>query len=490
MTATYLDARRRAKTAATETVLLLAFFMLSGAEPAPQGPLKKANWAVACDLAAEAGKVPSLVLQNLKTNAATATTAFKTLLKLQIYAAFKGPGPQVQQTRAIWTYLATKAANAMNFGATAQAQKQITSVVHSARFEGSVMEFINLLADTGADDSHGCLDTAETGTTLVKGKSNLKAAHATCELSWEDVMDNPTSINHFGQAGTTHTKASGEAAATATGDDKDCNINTPNNANKLLNDGAGANIARNKISLGGNLFSIDGTGIKLEQTANVATMRTSHPFLFHAHAAATTTKLTSRQFSTPTAESLSDDEDFREVGREYILGKKRSDNSGDNELAAKIKATYTGTSALDKIFGAQIAAVPVPANLTDDNTASTLDKIDDIHELMRIYYYYADRSRQSLLDQINSQQQATANTKATESDETCETKGTGDNCKEGCKVEGTGENKKCVKDPDYKPKQAEGGVKSENDAKTANTTGSSNSFLINKAPLLIAFLLF
>nr|APD73053.1 variant surface glycoprotein 1125.208 [Trypanosoma brucei] len=35
----------------------------------------------------------------------------------------------------------------------------------------------------------------------------------------------------------------------------------------------------------------------------------------------------------------------------------------------------------------------------------------------------------------------------------------GDNCKDGCKWDSEGENKKCVKDPDYKPKQAEGGEK-------------------------------
>nr|APD74981.1 variant surface glycoprotein 1125.4769 [Trypanosoma brucei] len=74
----------------------------------------------------------------------------------------------------------------------------------------------------------------------------------------------------------------------------------------------------------------------------------------------------------------------------------------------------------------------------------------------------------------------------TETDTTCEKKGTGADCKDGCKVEGTGDSKKCVKDPDYKPKQAEG-VKAEGKGKT-NTTGS-NSFVIHKVPLWLAVLL-
>nr|APD72591.1 variant surface glycoprotein 1125.40 [Trypanosoma brucei] len=78
--------------------------------------------------------------------------------------------------------------------------------------------------------------------------------------------------------------------------------------------------------------------------------------------------------------------------------------------------------------------------------------------------------------------------KQTERDETCQKKGTGDNCKDGCKVEGTGSDKKCVVDPNYTPRQAEGGEK---DSKTGTTNSTtSNSFVISKATLLFAFLLF
>nr|APD74744.1 variant surface glycoprotein 1125.4217 [Trypanosoma brucei] len=66
-------------------------------------------------------------------------------------------------------------------------------------------------------------------------------------------------------------------------------------------------------------------------------------------------------------------------------------------------------------------------------------------------------------------------------------KKTGNDCKDGCKLTGEGENKKCVKDTDFVKKEAEGGEK-DSKTGTTNTTGS-NSFVINKAPLLLAFLL-
>ncbi|RHW71952.1 Trypanosome variant surface glycoprotein (A-type) [Trypanosoma brucei equiperdum] len=63
----------------------------------------------------------------------------------------------------------------------------------------------------------------------------------------------------------------------------------------------------------------------------------------------------------------------------------------------------------------------------------------------------------------------------------------GDTCKDGCKWDSDGENKKCVVDPDYTPKQAERGEKDSKNG-TTNTT-ASNSFLINKSTLWLAFLL-
>nr|APD73204.1 variant surface glycoprotein 1125.427 [Trypanosoma brucei] len=77
--------------------------------------------------------------------------------------------------------------------------------------------------------------------------------------------------------------------------------------------------------------------------------------------------------------------------------------------------------------------------------------------------------------------------KVVETDATCEQKGKEDNCKDGCKLEGAGDSKKCVKDPDYKTQQVEGGEKDSKNG-TTNTTGS-NSFVIKKSPLLLAFLI-
>nr|APD72603.1 variant surface glycoprotein 1125.55 [Trypanosoma brucei] len=69
---------------------------------------------------------------------------------------------------------------------------------------------------------------------------------------------------------------------------------------------------------------------------------------------------------------------------------------------------------------------------------------------------------------------------------TCEKKGKENNCKDGCKWDGEGDNKKCVVDTTYKQKQEEGAK----EGVTATNTTGSNSFVIHKTPLLLAFFLF
>ncbi|SCU67718.1 Trypanosomal VSG domain containing protein, putative [Trypanosoma equiperdum] len=96
-----------------------------------------------------------------------------------------------------------------------------------------------------------------------------------------------------------------------------------------------------------------------------------------------------------------------------------------------------------------------------------------------------EATARALKHNANAIPEAKQTTKVPETDQTCEKKGTGTACKEGCKVEGEGDNKKCIKDPDYKPKQAE---ETKEDDKPTNTT-TSNSFVINRAPLLLAFFL-
>nr|AGH61174.1 variant surface glycoprotein 617 [Trypanosoma brucei] len=130
---------------------------------------------------------------------------------------------------------------------------------------------------------------------------------------------------------------------------------------------------------------------------------------------------------------------------------------------------------------------------TDDTEAKDLSENTNHADFRKslLFQHIANINRiAQLRKQLSDEKQKKCNTinpKITETDETCQKKGTGEACKDGCKLTGEGTSKKCVTNPDYQPKQEEGPEK-ESKTGTTNTT-VSNSFVINKAPIFLAVLL-
>ncbi|RHW68407.1 Trypanosome variant surface glycoprotein (A-type) [Trypanosoma brucei equiperdum] len=83
--------------------------------------------------------------------------------------------------------------------------------------------------------------------------------------------------------------------------------------------------------------------------------------------------------------------------------------------------------------------------------------IDDIRK--QILNTITDVLQPRPVCQSNKKDTAVVPPKITETDETCGKKSTAFDCIPQCKVIGEGTNKKCVKDPNYTPKQVEGGEK-------------------------------
>nr|AGH60124.1 variant surface glycoprotein 1186 [Trypanosoma brucei] len=120
------------------------------------------------------------------------------------------------------------------------------------------------------------------------------------------------------------------------------------------------------------------------------------------------------------------------------------------------RATERGDQIKEKINSASVPQV------TGGKT--TMKKLKDEKDSKQHRYSLLPQ-QQSRLAALKSLEErvAAAGRKAesseTETIDTCEAKGTGDNCKDGCKEITENGEKKCVKDPDYKPKQVDGGEK-------------------------------
>nr|APD75410.1 variant surface glycoprotein 1125.5305 [Trypanosoma brucei] len=117
----------------------------------------------------------------------------------------------------------------------------------------------------------------------------------------------------------------------------------------------------------------------------------------------------------------------------------------DNNRAKNIREKIRNTKTENVKNGNRVETVISEISSTADRRTGYLLG----HNKTRIQL--AELSKQ--LTAARQQKEKSDAPKTQETDESCEKKGTGDNCKDGCKVEGTGENKKCVKDQNYKPRQ-------------------------------------
>nr|APD73994.1 variant surface glycoprotein 1125.2123 [Trypanosoma brucei] len=189
-----------------------------------------------------------------------------------------------------------------------------------------------------------------------------------------------------------------------------------------------------------------------------------------------------------TTETLIGDSDFLYIAAQLLTTEipavTQPEGTEADQIKQLIKSTYGDATTFGSRYTTGLYDKQTKYKKGTQDSKGTLDSIATGTDLALVSGYFKGIALRLTAAQGRQEKQKN---KTGQTDETCEKKGTGDNCKEGCKVEGTGENKKCVVDPTYKPPQAEGGEK-DSKTGTTNTTGS-NSFVIHKAPLLLAFLL-
>nr|APD73077.1 variant surface glycoprotein 1125.239 [Trypanosoma brucei] len=174
------------------------------------------------------------------------------------------------------------------------------------------------------------------------------------------------------------------------------------------------------------------------------------------------------------------------------LGSTAAQDKLASDADSLLKSVIGTATDEDKLLFKKIAAQTVQKIENSGNTDVTLDKINDATDLRKTLTFHTAKLKENLAAALTKAALATAKQHCKSSPipnpDECKTKKEAD-CKDGCKLTGVGDNKKCVVDPDFVTKEVEG-VKAENDGKTNTNTTGSNSFVINKAPLLLAVLLF
>nr|ARB51392.1 variant surface glycoprotein [Trypanosoma brucei] len=149
-----------------------------------------------------------------------------------------------------------------------------------------------------------------------------------------------------------------------------------------------------------------------------------------------------------------------EIKRQIAIQQNKKSVSDITESDDELRKRYFGDNN-DKLpaFLENINNLKAPIGVDQSDTAAKLKTIDSTAGADQVLEFSIYQLKQNLKQATTIVKQQETSIKESETDETCEKKGTGDNCKEGCKEVEEGGKKKCVKNPDYRPKQVEGGEK-------------------------------
>nr|APD72659.1 variant surface glycoprotein 1125.345 [Trypanosoma brucei] len=472
-------------------LLLANFLLVSATGPA----LKNEGWKQMCTLAATLDKTPGMAKGKLVKIAQGAFKADSTALKLMSMAAAESDNRSKAAFRGL-SRVVSRTAVSLAQKTQKVADDAIQATALSARTSGKINELTALLnnaADDGSDTG-GCLAAA--------GDTNI-AEHAETKAAWCS-YDAPSYASTEATIPDTEISAAGFSQAKGVEDAK-----AETAANKcVLFDGTGGKSAgkfyqhTTKVSQVDGYLTITGAGaatttaLVIEDLQQVGTpgKQTSHKNLHDLHAAVkrindedTTAIKTTDEAIIKEAAIDSSLNDAIQAELKIISGSE-DQSKLKQEATEIIKEFVNDDNKKGEKAWQKLKSTKVKGTEAQPETEKELKDINDNATLVSALNYYISSAESKLQEaetKLAAAKAAAEKVPTAPKPDECKAK-KGDTCKDGCKWDSDGENKKCVVDPNYTKKQVDEAAAK--DDKT-NTTGS-NSFVIDKTPLLFAFLLF
>nr|AGH60294.1 variant surface glycoprotein 1362 [Trypanosoma brucei] len=380
--------------------ILLGVIAVRRANAVAAGAIKKQNLEEFCDSSKDLDKIQQLALQRLNNRRQSIRDLQVALLKLQIYVEKKAGGNMATELLAIADLFATKLSKLTQTTANTETAVMLTAVRDTARLQGAIDEFMSFAAGV-ASSSKGCLNTANSGTTIIRSRSELDTAHPSCKLTTGQITPGTAEPTKLTATGYKIDNRGNGQTNTITADDTGCDLNSAESNSKLLDDGNQDDLTTPPF-LAGGFLTIGASGIEQPDAGTAGGLADNRPLMHAAHAALAATANPPPAFTLPDLKSLATDEDFTPIARRLFLNKTANDASSDDRIANKLTATYTDQTTYDKKLKTNINNEEIPKGISgDENRPKNLGTINDIAQLYRIFFYYKETNAKALEGKIS-----------------------------------------------------------------------------------------
>nr|APD73104.1 variant surface glycoprotein 1125.274 [Trypanosoma brucei] len=457
--------------------------------------LLETAWKPLCKLTTELSKVSGEMLSEGQEVISNIQKIKAAEYKVSIYLAKNPETPDLQQLTLLRAYYARKSNAGLETYRTMGLATQLRSARAAAYLKGGIDEFLNLLESLKGGAQNKCLLTTNADTAASRQGSKLSGEE--CELNMPPATPGPGTRTELTAAGYPNLQEGGGAThntfqpTTGTGT---CKLLSGHNTNGYPTTSDLDNPA--KVLRG--YMTIPNTQVEAT-LANMQAMGENHKTdapAWHEAWEARNSESKARDIAyTNETGNLDTRPTLKALVKTLLLPKGSTEPNAEK---TKLEALFGGLTAdKTKTYLDMVNAEIIPAGIAGRTTETPLAKIHDTVELGDILCYYEMIAAQNVvtlkknLDAVSKKQETESaenkekNCNAAKDDQkACEKLKN-----KGCVFNNDGEeNKKCRLSEEGKQKAAEkANQETEGKTGTTNTTGS-NSFVINKAPLMLVAL--
>nr|ABN70728.1 variant surface glycoprotein [Trypanosoma brucei] len=446
-------------------------------QAANKKPLVKAAWSAVCDVAAELYDVTEATKEATASKRRVVDKIQQQLLRTRILIQTLINDQDVKRFTTVAKYLETKLAAALKnlLGSDATTAEDI--LTKTAFVNGHIREFLVIASGATQSGSKGCISNhASDGGSELKGLSQLVAQHGPCKALENE---KPTGYDRTQAVTATGFKQFTSGGIAVSASEKGCRLLTTENSEGYIE----GTLDTPDVPMAGDLLTASGTGGKFTALDNIdATSKDDKNKIIKQVWESLKKKPTKvAEYTDDDISTLKSESTFQDAFRSIFGASK--DTEADR-IAETIEKQYPKTgNDFNKQIWQRIADTSLKSEISGQEKGTKIGAIDDIGTLTVILRNFTGERLKKEREREQRKSETKCNAEATQQAILADcTKLEKAECKPdlGCKY--NDKDSKCEKD------SAKTTVAATKDDKT-NTTGS-NSFLIKKAPLLLAVLLF
>nr|APD73321.1 variant surface glycoprotein 1125.1047 [Trypanosoma brucei] len=366
-----------------QLLVFLVSLIVTHSQAASTNPIKEATWKAACAVAADLQKVQKRAAQMLKNSAGGAANYLAQAYKTQIYIEVKRSGKYRKIDLALVEYYMQKENPALQEANAGTLTSAATAISRTARFQGAIQEYIQMMAQIADGTTHSCLGGASAARTGGSA-ALLKVTEQGCATTNPELKPDLATPTNFGETGITHTSLAGSTSATAIAGSAVCTLTAAKTRSYLLDaSGSQATISGEPVFAGG-LFKLT-TDLMLNSPNLITSASADYLVMKGGHDAYVATKELNTGYAFKEPKQLAADPEFKNAYRKAVLGDHKLEKPDAPVEPNAVQSAFGSKMETEYKDFPDTKVIDVTGKQTEGKELSTINDLDELDKVLTNY---------------------------------------------------------------------------------------------------------